>query len=249
MPHRNINPRDFDDILRSMGDDPAILQQEQSPFLNRPNHARPQLKSSEPLPNPLANSLPHFHKQELENQNLPNTNEEYLFLIIRKYRIFLIAFYLPVVLGIAYIGHQINLPANSSAPEVDALAKKLNDVQEQLHLQNEEAQDYQEELLELIEGYLQKHASQKNASAQVNSNFKLKPSDPVELEIKSWRYLGMANNANGQFAIVHDGIQSFMISLGKPAKGNWIVSDIKPQQLQIMGPDKKIITLQIQYQD
>jgi len=70
--------------------------------------------------------------------------------------------------------------------------------------------------------------------------------DPTEAELKKWRHLGVGQNKNGAYALLHDGQQALMLSKNQIAKGSWRLAEFNLAEAILVGPDEKRIVLRIQ---
>ena len=227
MAYRNITRDDFNQVLQSLGNDPAILTDEIGP-----NHLR------------TANTAPWYTniyrnwmesnplKEKWSNQAAPTP--------ILMIFIFLLA----LAGGLTYIAIQIQ--------ELDSREMRTSDlatVQKQLGQIQDELHELDERLEEQFEStFIQLNEMQSKYQSLARSAHISAPSkpDPTEAELKKWRHLGVGQNKNGAYALLHDGQQALMLSKNQIAKGSWRLAEFNSAEAILVGPNEKRIVLRIQ---
>ena len=227
MAYRNITRDDFNQVLQSLGNDPAILTDEIGPDHLRTANTAPwytNLYRNWMESNPL--------KEKWSNQAAPTP--------ILMIFIFLLA----LAGGLTYIAIQIQ-ELDSRGMRTSDLAtvqKQLGQIQDELH----ELDERLEEQFESI--FIQLNEMQSKYQSLARSAHISAPSkpDPTEAELKKWRHLGVGQNKNGAYALLHDGQQALMLSKNQIAKGSWRLAEFNSAEAILVGPNEKRIVLRIQ---
>jgi len=227
MAYRNITRDDFNQVLQSLGNDPAILTDEIGPDHLRTANTAPwytNLYRNWMESNPL--------KEKWSNQAAPTP--------ILMIFIFLLA----LAGGLTYIAIQIQ-ELDSRGMRTSDLAtvqKQLGQIQDELH----ELDERLEEQFESI--FIQLNEMQSKYQSLARSAHISAPSkpDPTEAELKKWRHLGVGQNKNGAYALLHDGQQALMLSKNQIAKGSWRLAEFNLAEAILVGPNEKRIVLRIQ---
>ena len=227
MAYRNITRDDFNQVLQSLGNDPAILTDEIGPDHLRTANTAPwytNLYRNWMESNPL--------KEKWGNQAAPTP--------ILMIFIFLLA----LAGGLTYIAIQIQ-ELDSREMRTSNLAtvqKQLGQIQDELH----ELDERLEEQFESI--FIQLNEMQSKYQSLARSAHISAPSkpDPTEAELKKWRHLGVGQNKNGAYALLHDGQQALMLSKNQIAKGSWRLAEFNSAEAILVGPNEKRIVLRIQ---
>jgi hypothetical protein len=227
MAYRNITRDDFNQVLQSLGNDPAILTDEIGPDHLRTANTAPwytNLYRNWMESNPL--------KEKWSNQAAPTP--------ILMIFIFLLA----LAGGLTYIAIQIQ--------ELDSREMRTSDlatVQKQLGQIQDELYELDERLEEQFESiFIQLNEMQSKYQSLARSAHISAPSkpDPTEAELKKWRHLGVGQNKNGAYALLHDGQQALMLSKNQIAKGSWRLAEFNSAEAILVGPNEKRIVLRIQ---
>jgi uncharacterized membrane-anchored protein YhcB (DUF1043 family) len=227
MAYRNITRDDFNQVLQSLGNDPAILTDEIGPDHLRTANTAPwytNLYRNWMESNPL--------KEKWSNQAAPTP--------ILMIFIFLLA----LAGGLTYIAIQIQEldSREMRTSDLATIQKQLGQIQDELH----ELDERLEEQFESI--FIQLNEMQSKYQSLARSAHISAPSkpDPTEAELKKWRHLGVGQNKNGAYALLHDGQQALMLSKNQIAKGSWRLAEFNLAEAILVGPNEKRIVLRIQ---
>ena len=227
MAYRNITRDDFNHVLQSLGNDPAILTDEIGPDHLRTANTAPwytNLYRNWMESNPL--------KEKWSNQAAPTP--------ILMIFIFLLA----LAGGLTYIAIQIQEldSREMRTSDLATVQKQLGQIQDELH----ELDERLEEQFESI--FIQLNEMQSKYQSLARSAHISAPSkpDPTEAELKKWRHLGVGQNKNGAYALLHDGQQALMLSKNQIAKGSWRLAEFNSAEAILVGPNEKRIVLRIQ---
>lgn len=227
MAYRNITRDDFNQVLQSLGNDPAILTDEIGPDHLRTANTAPwytNLYRNWMESNPL--------KEKWSNQAAPTP--------ILMIFIFLLA----LAGGLIYIAIQIQEldSREMRTGDLATVQKQLGQIQDELH----ELDERLEEQFESI--FIQLNEMQSKYQSLARSSHISAPSkpDPTEAELKKWRQLGVGQNKNGAYALLHDGQQALMLSKNQIAKGSWRLAEFNSAEAILVGPNEKRIVLRIQ---
>ena len=227
MAYRNITRDDFNQVLQSLGNDPAILTDEIGPDHLRTANTAPwytNLYRNWMESNPL--------KEKWANQAAPTP--------ILMIFIFLLA----LAGGLTYIAIQIQEldSREMRTSDLATVQKQLGQIQDELH----ELDERLEEQFESV--FIQRVEMQSKYQSLARSAHISAPSkpDPTEAELKKWRHLGVGQNKNGAYALLHDGQQALMLSKNQIAKGSWRLAEFNSAEAILVGPNEKRIVLRIQ---
>lgn len=227
MAYRNITRDDFNQVLQSLGNDPAILTDEIGPDHLRTANTAPwytNLYRNWMESNPL--------KEKWSNQAAPTP--------ILMIFIFLLA----LAGGLTYIAIQIQEldSREMRTSDLATVQKQLGQIQDELH----ELDERLEEQFESI--FIQLNEMQSKYQSLARSAHISAPSkpDPTEAELKKWRHLGVGQNKHGTYALLHDGQQALMLSKNQIAKGSWRLAEFNSAEAILVGPNEKRIVLRIQ---
>ena len=227
MAYRNITRDDFNQVLQSLGNDPAILTDEIGPDHLRTANTAPwytNLYRNWMESNPL--------KEKWSNQAAPTP--------ILMIFIFLLA----LAGGLTYIAIQIQEldSREMRTSDLATVQKQLGQIQDELH----ELDERLEEQFESI--FIQLNEMQSKYQSLARSAHISAPSkpDPTEAELKKWRHLGVGQNKNGAYALLHDGQQALMLSKNQITKGSWRLAEFNLAEAILVGPNEKRIVLRIQ---
>lgn len=227
MAYRNITRDDFNQVLQSLGNDPAILTDEIGPDHLRTANTAPwytNLYRNWMESNPL--------KEKWSNQAAPTP--------ILMIFIFLLA----LAGGLTYIAIQIQEldSREMRTSDLATVQKQLGQIQDELHELDERLEEQFESIfIQLIE--MQSKYQSLARSAHISAPSK---PDPTEAELKKWRHLGVGQNKHGAYALLHDGQQALMLSKNQIAKGSWRVAEFNSAEAILVGPNEKRIVLRIQ---
>jgi hypothetical protein len=227
MAYRNITRDDFNQVLQSLGNDPAILTDEIGPDHLRTANTAPwytNLYRNWMESNPL--------KEKWANQAAPTP--------ILMIFIFLLA----LAGGLTYIAIQIQEldSREMRTSDLATVQKQLGQIQDELH----ELDERLEEQFESIFIQLNEMQSKYQSLARSAHIFAPSKPDPTEAELKKWRHLGVGQNKNGAYALLHDGQQALMLSKNQIAKGSWRLAEFNSAEAILVGPNEKRIVLRIQ---
>ena len=227
MAYRNITRDDFNQVLQSLGNDPAILTDEIGPDHLRTANTAPwytNLYRNWMESNPL--------KEKWSNQAAPTP--------ILMIFIFLLA----LAGGLTYIAIQIQEldSREMRTSDLATVQKQLGQIQDELH----ELDERLEEQFESI--FIQLNEMQSKYQSLARSAHISAPSkpDPTEAELKKWRHLGVGQNKHGAYALLHDGQQALILSKNQIAKGSWRLAEFNSAEAILVGPNEKRIVLRIQ---
>ena len=227
MAYRNITRDDFNQVLQSLGNDPAILTDEIGP-----DHLR--TANTAPLYTNLYRNWMESNqlKEKWANQAAP-TPILMIFIIL-----------LVLAGGLTYIALQIQGldSGENRTSDLATVQKQLGQIQDELH----ELDERLEEQFESI--FIQLNEMQSKYQSLARSAHISAPSkpDPTEAELKKWRHLGVGQNKNGAYALLHDGQQALMLSKNQIAKGSWRLAEFNSAEAILVGPNEKRIVLRIQ---
>ena len=227
MAYRNITRDDFNQVLQSLGNDPAILTDEIGPDHLRTANTAPwytNLYRNWMESNPL--------KEKWSNQAAPTP--------ILMIFIFLLA----LAGGLTYIAIQIQEldSREMRTSDLATVQKQLGQIQDELHELDERLEEQFESIfIQLVE--MQSKYQSLARSAHISAPSK---PDPTEAELKKWRHLGVGQNKNGAYALLHDGQQALMLSKNQIAKGSWRLAEFNSAEAILVGPNEKRIVLRIQ---
>jgi len=227
MAYRNITRDDFNQVLQSLGNDPAILTDEIGPDHLRTANTAPwytNLYRNWMESNPL--------KEKWANQAAPTP--------ILMIFIFLLA----LAGGLTYIAIQIQEldSREMRTSDLATVQKQLGQIQDELHELDERLEEqFESVFIQLVE--MQSKYQSLARSAHISAPSK---PDPTEAELKKWRHLGVGQNKNGAYALLHDGQQALMLSKNQIAKGSWRLAEFNSAEAILVGPNEKRIVLRIQ---
>lgn len=227
MAYRNITRDDFNQVLQSLGNDPAILTDEIGPDHLRTANTAPwytNLYRNWMESNPL--------KEKWANQAAPTP--------ILMIFIFLLA----LAGGLTYIAIQIQEldSREMRTSDLATIQKQLGQIQDELYELDERLEEqFESVFIQLVE--MQSKYQSLARSAHISAPSK---PDPTEAELKKWRHLGVGQNKNGAYALLHDGQQALMLSKNQIAKGSWRLAEFNSAEAILVGPNEKRIVLRIQ---
>ncbi len=227
MAYRNITRDDFNQVLQSLGNDPAILTDEIGPDHLRTANTAPwytNLYRNWMESNPL--------KEKWANQAAP-TPILMIFIIL-----------LVLAGGLTYIALQIQGldSGENRTSDLAAIQKQLGQIQDELHeLDERHEEQFESVFIQLVE--MQSKYQSLARSAHISAPSK---PDPTEAELKKWRHLGVGQNKNGAYALLHDGQQALMLSKNQITKGSWRLAEFNSAEAILVGPNEKRIVLRIQ---
>lgn len=227
MAYRNITRDDFNQVLQSLGNDPAILTDEIGPDHLRTANTAPwytNLYRNWMESNPL--------KEKWANQAAPTP--------ILMIFIFLLA----LAGGLTYIAIQIQEldSREMRTSDLATVQKQLGQIQDELHELDERLEEqFESVFIQLVE--MQSKYQSLARSAHISAPSK---PDPTEAELKKWRHLGVGQNKNGAYALLHDGQQALMLSKNQITKGSWRLAEFNSAEAILVGPNEKRIVLRIQ---
>ena len=227
MAYRNITRDDFNQVLQSLGNDPAILTDEIGPDHLRTANTAPwytNLYRNWMESNPL--------KEKWSNQAAPTP--------ILMIFIFLLA----LAGGLTYIAIQIQEldSREMRTSDLATVQKQLGQIQDELYELDERLEEqFESVFIQLVE--MQSKYQSLARSAHISAPSK---PDPTEAELKKWRHLGVGQNKNGAYALLHDGQQALMLSKNQIAKGSWRLAEFNSAEAILVGPNEKRIVLRIQ---
>ena len=227
MAYRNITRDDFNQVLQSLGNDPAILTDEIGPNHLRTANTAPwytNLYRNWMESNPL--------KEKWANQAAP-TPILMIFIVL-----------LVLAGGLTYIAIQIQEldSREMRTSDLATVQKQLGQIQDELHELDERLEEQFESIFIQLDEMQSKHQSLAR-SAHISAPSK---PDPTEAELKKWRHLGVGQNKHGAYALLHDGQQALMLSKNQITKGSWRLAEFNSAEAILVGPNEKRIVLRIQ---
>ena len=224
MPSRHISPQSFNEILSELGDDPAIPD---------PHGIR---KSSAP------NAIhPDPQQQQKGRSSLESLNPAILGNQLQKFGMF-------IGVGVGLIGVLITLFVafesikSSSEILIQDSQKQISELQKELFLLRTELQTSQDELydeIDLLEVSI--HSLKKNKPALKSAD--RSQATPHELELRSWRYLGLAQIKGTHQAFFNTGKSNVVFEKGALVLGDWRLTQIEKGIATLNHPQGKIILL------
>ncbi len=222
MVYRDIKREDFDEALKSLGNDPAILDHDV-------HASHLQAKSHDPW-------YATFNRKWMELSTLKDTNMNISSLII-----FFALGLIGVFITTLYLAIQIHcLPdTHSFGSDVNELKKELKGIQAQINEMDELIQEQHIEMMDQVEEIKLK----KQFKVATPHTPHLSKIDRDEIELKKWRHLGIGKNREGEYVLLHDGEQSVMFSKNQFIKPTWRILDFNNKQTVLLGPENKRINL------
>ncbi len=219
MPPRHISPQSFDDILSELGDDPAIPD----PHGIRKTPSPPRADKTPPNKNPK----PSFSSQSFELKGL-TFNPLWIFLGSL------------LLLGGALFFY---LDANKSGAELEisTLQSQLFALRDELELSRQEWVKERDDLYEEIDEIEVSIHSIKMTppiqATQVKSAV-----TPYEVELRQWRYLGLAQMGATEQAFFHTGKTTRMVVKDELALGEWRLTQAVKELAILTHPKGKSLT-------
>jgi hypothetical protein len=222
MPNRHISPQSFDDILSDLGDDPAIPD---------PHGIR---KSS--TPKSMAQPTPIREKNislGIFTELIKSSSSILLLVCISLLGGFI------ALLFLAYesLKTDAKLALEESENQVLALKKELS----QFRYDLQDSEDHLYKAIDEIEVSIHSKA--------VETPLKKIPAppkpDPHELELRHWRYLGMAQVGGIQQAFFWVSKARVALQLGSPVLGDWHLSEIQKTQVSLTHLKGKTLILKV----
>lgn len=222
MVYRDIKREDFDEALKSLGNDPAILDHD-----IHASHL--QAKSHDPW-------YATFNRKWMELSTLKDTNMNISSLII-----FFALGLVGVFITTLYLAIQIHRlqDTHNFGSDMSELKKELKGIQSQINEMDELIQEQHIEMMDQVEEIKLKKQF-KTAAPQAVHISKI---DQDEIKLKKWRHLGIGKNREGEYVLLHDGEQSVMFSKNQFIKPTWRILDFNNKQTVLLGPENKRINL------
>ena len=146
--------------------------------------------------------------------------------------------------GLTYIALQIQGldSGENRTSDLATIQKRLGQIQDELHELDERLEEqFESVFIQLVE--MQSKYQSLARSAHISAPSK---PDPTEAELKKWRHLGVGQNKNGAYALLHDGQQALMLSKNQITKGSWRLAEFNSAEAILVGPNEKRIVLRIQ---
>ena len=222
MVYRNIKREDFDEALKSLGNDPAILEDDIST-----SHL--QTKKHDSWYENLNRKWRELSSQKDSNGNISSPVIIFAIVLIG---VFLITLYLTL---------QIHQLAGAHTPEISGneLKQELKKVQSHINELDELIQDYQIEIMDQFEEIKIK----KQVKVDSRGSSHLSKISPDEIELKKWRHLGVGKNREGDYVMLHDGEKNSLFSKNQFVKASWQILDFNDKRTILQGPGHKQIEL------
>ena len=225
MPSRHIPTHAFDDILSELGDDPAIPD---------PHGIR---KAKPPHNNPPESINKQSMRQKFEAASSPlNVTPQ-----LKKLGALLAISVCLLTLGIVLFAAYESLKTNSQV-SIEDPQKHLSELKEEIGLLRTEMESHQEDLykeLDLIEVSIHSLKENKTAKKQI-----YKPQViPHESELSRWRYLGNSQMGDSHRGFFDTGKGIAMFEKGASILGDWRLSSIAKDEVILIHPQGKSLTL------
>ncbi len=219
MPPRHISPQSFDDILRELGDDPAIPD----PHGIRKTSSPPKVDT----PPQNKTSKPGFSAKSFELKGL-TFNSLWLFgglLLLCGGGLFF------------YFDHN----KSRGELEINTLQNQLLTLKEEFEFSQTEWASEKDDLYQAIEeievsihSFEEKRPTQSAQSKPVVI--------PHEAELRRWRYLGITRMGAAEQAFFHTGNSTKMVVKGGQALGEWRLTQAEKELAVLTHPKGKSIT-------
>lgn len=226
MPARHISSQSFDEILSDLGDDPAIPDphgirkppSQQSAPLRSPSHGKGKAFTESLNPNQFKNSL--------QGIALP---------------ILLIGILIAAAVAFFIAYSALNTDSQSA---LEASQKQISELKKEMALMRDEIHQDQDDLyLAIDEIEVSIHSlKEKKPEVQVSS----KPKAPAhEQELRRWRYLGASQMGASHQAHFHTGKNHLVFDKGSQILGDWRLSNIEKEQVNITHTQGKSLVLKV----
>lgn len=221
MIYRNIKREDFDETLQSLGNDPAILEHQ-----TQADH----LQSKHQAPRPNQMGQPWSNLSAFKEFALTSPHPGLLLVALS---------FLVVLIGLVYLIIQIQEPGERGQDGSNQVVvqRELMAIQSQIDDLHGQADENLEQLMEFLEEIQAKrHIPIKETKRSVIT-------DPDEVDLKKWRYVGVGKNKDGAFVMLHDGQQSRLFVKHAFAKPSWQITHFDHSQVTLQGPGGKQVVL------
>ena len=221
MVYRNIKREDFDETLQSLGNDPAILEDE-----TQADHL--QSKRQTPGSTQLGQTWSGLSALKESYRASPH-----------PWALVLALGFIAVLLALAYLITQVQEIAQWSRDGSNqaSMKRELTVIQGQIDDLYEQTEENFFQMMELLE------VTQKSRSIPTKEIKRLASPDPDEVDLKNWRHLGMGKNKGGSFVMLHDGQQSRVFTHEEFAKPAWKITHFDHSQAILQGPGGKQVVI------
>ena len=227
MAYRNITRDDFNQVLQSLGDDPAILTDEISP-----NHLC------------TTTTTPWFFNLYRKWMESTSPKQGWFNQASASPLLLIFITLLGLAGGLAYIALQLQAleTGETRTKDYSSIQNHLGQIQAELNALDERMDEQHESFLLQLEALHSKY----KGSVKLASNTAPLQTDAYEIELKKWRHLGIGQNKHGSYALLHDGQQTVMLNKNQAVKGAWRLADFNSSEAVLLGPNEKRIVLPIQ---
>ena len=217
MPSRHISSQSFDDILRDLGDDPAIPD----PHRIRKNPTTPKPQLSAPKQEPLTDPFFSF-----------DTKSRWFFLALGGV---IVTF----SLGLFWAFESYKADSQASLIEIN---QQIGAVKKELASAIQNWEDDQDELYKILDE-LEVSIHSKLASTLSKKVLKAPATYPHETDLLRWRYLGITRIGMIEQAFFHAGKKTIMFKKEDLVLGEWRLSQVQKEAAILTHPKGKSITL------
>lgn len=218
MPPRHISPQTFDDILRELGDDPAIPD----PHGIRKTTAPPRVDPSTQAQNP---------KQTLSTKNWIPQGLNLTPALVFSATLLLCG-------GSLFFYFESN--QSGSELEISGLQSQLLALKKEMEISQEGWVSEREDLYEAMDEIeVSIHTLETKPIIQITQS---KPTAiPHEAELRRWRYLGITRMGAIEHAFFHTGKSTLMIAKEDLVLGEWRLTQAKKELATLTHPKGKSI--------
>ena len=224
MPARHISSQSFDEILSDLGDDPAIPDPH---GIRKP----PSQQSAPPRPSNHAKGSPFI--APLNPLQITNSLQG-IALPILLIGIFIAA---AITFFIAY--NALNTHSQSALEESQ---KQISELKKEMAFMRDEIYQDQDDLYLAIDKIEVSIHSLKDEKPEIRVTNK--PKAPAyEQELRRWRYLGASQMGASHQAHFHTGKNHLVFDKGSQVVGDWRLSNIEKEQVNITHPQGKSLVL------
>jgi hypothetical protein len=219
MPPRHISPQSFDDILRELGDDPAIPD---------PHGIR---KTAPP------NGVDMAHQNKPIKPSFPAKWFELNSLTFSP----LWVFGGSLILFGASLFFYFETKKSGAEVEISALQNQLLTLKEEFEYSLRDRQSEQEELYEVIDE-IEVSIHSLNIKPPIQAPQHKPIVIPEEADLRRWRYLGIARIGMTEQAFFHTGKSTRMVLKESIALGEWRLTQLSKELAILTHPKGKSIT-------
>lgn len=217
MVYRDIKREDFDDALKALGNDPAILEH-QTPADHLESKNKDPWTSSKHMSNGLAT---------LQGFKLAALSPSLLVIILGL--IAVLSAILILIMQVQSLNESIAYGSEQAKPN-----QAVTNLQVSIQELRDQSEEQYEDLMELLNKLGQRPLTSPQPKIQ-----KKIATDPDETDLKKWRHMGIGSNQAGSYAIVYDGQQTRFFSKNTFVKPQWQMIHFDSQQIILQGPEGK----------